>query len=117
MDWIAVAAGAAAGVLSGLGVGGGTLLLVYMTTWAGVAQQAAQGVNLLFFLPAAAMSLPAHVQNRYVHWQTLLPAALAGMAATALAAWAATGLDTQLLHRLFGLFLLGAGVYELLVKD
>ena len=46
-DWlIAALAGAAAGVLSGLGVGGGSLLLIYMTSFTGVPQTLAQGINL-----------------------------------------------------------------------
>ena len=56
-DWILpLAVGAATGVLSGFGVGGGTLLLVYMTAFAGVEQRLAQGINLLYFLPAGLMA-------------------------------------------------------------
>ena len=57
-------AGGAAGVLSGFGVGGGTLLLVYMTAFAGLDQRLAQGINLLYFLPSAAMALPAPLEER-----------------------------------------------------
>ena len=46
--WLTAAlAGAVTGILSGFGVGGGTLLLIYMTSFAGVAQHLAQGINLL----------------------------------------------------------------------
>ena len=48
---IAALAGAVTGVLSGFGVGGGSLLLIYMTSFAGAPQALAQGVNLLYFLP------------------------------------------------------------------
>ena len=61
-----LAVGAATGILSGFGVGGGTLLLVYLTAFAGVDQHQAQGVNLLYFLPAALLALPAHVKNGYI---------------------------------------------------
>ena len=48
-DWILpLIVGAVTGVLSGFGVGGGTLLLVYMTAFAGVEQRLAQGINLLY---------------------------------------------------------------------
>ena len=90
-DWILpLIVGAATGVLSGFGVGGGTLLLVYMTAFAGVEQRLAQGINLLYFLPAAATALPAHVKNGYVERQALVPAICAGLVCSALAAWAAT---------------------------
>ena len=117
MGWLAaVVAGALTGVLSGFGVGGGTLLLIYLTTFAGMEQSQAQGINLLYFLPAAATALPAHIKNGYIDGKTVWPAALAGLAGTALAAWAATGLDTALLRRCFGGFLLAVGLRELFRK-
>ena len=111
MAWpISLLAGAVTGVLSGFGIGGGTLLLIYMTAFAGVPQNLAQGVNLLYFLPTAATALPAHIKNGYIDRQTVWPAVLAGLAGTALAAWAATGLDVEMLRRPFGVYLLLSGV-------
>ncbi len=73
-DWlIAALAGAVTGVLSGFGVGGGSLLLIYMTSFAGVPQTLAQGVNLLYFLPTAATALPAHFKNGYVEKKPSFP--------------------------------------------
>ena len=117
MGWLtAILAGALAGILSGFGVGGGTLLLIYLTTFAGIAQNQAQGINLLYFLPAAGAALPAHFKNGYVEKSVLLPAILAGLAAAALGAWAATGLDTTLLRRFFGGFLIVIGLRELFAR-
>ena len=109
-----VIVGAATGVLSGFGVGGGTLLLVYLTTFAGVDQHLAQGINLLYFLPAALTALPAHWKNGYVKREALLPAILAGLLLSGGAAWLATGLDSGVLRRAFGGFLIVLGLYELL---
>ena len=104
MGWLlAVLAGTATGILSGFGVGGGTLLLIYLTAIAGMAQPQAQGINLLYFLPSAAAALPAHIKHGYVEKSVLLPAILAG-------------LDTGLLRRCFGGFLLAVGLRELFRK-
>ncbi|MCI6256731.1 MAG: TSUP family transporter [Clostridiales bacterium] len=117
MEWLtAVLAGAVTGILSGFGVGGGTLLLIWMTAFAGVPQDLAQGVNLLYFLPAAAMALPAHFKNGYIDKKTALPAIAAGLAGTAAAAWAATAVDVALLRRCFGVFLICIGLRELFRK-
>ena len=110
---IPLLAGAATGILSGFGIGGGSLLLIYMTSFAGVPQSLAQGINLLYFLPTAGAALPAHFKNGYVEKAALAPAILAGLAGTALAAWAATSMDTDLLRRCFGAFLLVIGLREL----
>ena len=116
-DWfIAALAGAATGVLSGFGVGGGSLLLIYMTTFAGVPQTLAQGVNLLYFLPTAATALPAHLKNGYVAKGALLPAIAAGLVCSPLTAWAATALDVEVLRKCFGGFLILIGLRELFRK-
>ncbi len=109
-------AGALAGILSGFGVGGGTLLLVYLTVFAGMDQRLAQGINLLYFLPAGLLALPAHWKNGYVEKRALLPAVSAGLVCAGLAAWAATSLEVRLLRRLFGGFLTVIGISELLGK-
>ena len=109
-------AGMATGVLSGFGVGGGTLLLVYMTAVRGLEQHLAQGINLLYFLPAAAAALPAHLKNRYVDKHTVLPAVCAGLLSAALAAWFSAGLELGVLRKCFGVFLIFIGLSELFHK-
>ena len=113
---ISLAAGAVTGILSGFGIGGGTLLLSYMTTLGGVDQQLAQGITLLYFLPTAATALPSHIKNGYLHTKTAIPAIIAGMAGTGVAAWAATALDVDILRRFFGAYLLYIGIKEIFPK-
>ena len=117
-EWLLpLTAGAATGVLSGFGVGGGTLLLVYLTAFAGLDQRLAQGINLLYFLPAGLMALPSHLKNGYVEKKALLPAIGAGLVLAALGAWAASAIEVGLLKKLFGLFLLAVGGEQLLGKS
>lgn len=113
----AILAGLLTGILSGFGVGGGTLLLVYMTLISGLEQQLAQGINLLYFLPAGLMALPAHIKNGYIEKQSLLPAIGAGLSCAALGAWAATAVNTDLLRKCFGAFLILIGIWELFKKE
>lgn len=101
------------GILSGFGVGGGTLLLIWLTNFAGVEQTQAQGINLLYFLPCAALALFSHFKNDLVDKRVLIPAALAGVLTAPVMAMVATGIDTQWLRRAFGVFLLIVGVTEL----
>ena len=75
-----LAVGGATGVLSGFGVGGGTLLLVYMTAFAGLDQHLAQGINLLYFLPTGLLPVPAHIKNGHLERPPLMPAISAGLA-------------------------------------
>ena len=110
---LALLVGAATGVLSAFGVGGGTLLLLYLSAFTELTQQTAQGINLLYFLPASSASLPAHFKHGFIHRAALLPAIGCGLLTTGLFAFLATGLETGLLRRCFGGFLLLIGLYEL----
>ena len=98
--------GALAGVLSAWGIGGGTLLLLCMTLLLGVDQAEAQGINLLYFLPTAAVSLLWHRKNGYLDPAVLRRAVPPGALAALGAALLATSIDLTLLRKPFGLFLL-----------
>lgn len=113
MSWLAAAAGVVCGAFSGLGIGGGTLLMVWMTAVMDVEQKTAQGINLLYFLPTALCALFFHIKNRLIRWRTVLPAVCTGCLTAAGTAWVATALDTELLRKLFGGFLLLVGLNEL----
>ena len=113
-DWLLpLAVGFGTGILSAWGVGGGTLLLLLMTLFLGVDQTTAQGINLLYFLPTAGVSLFFHRKNGLLDKTTLKAAIPLGIAAAAAGAFAATAIDTALLRRPFGVFLLFAAVMTL----
>lgn len=113
---LSVIAGVVCGVISGFGIGGGSLLMIYMTAFAGLKQTQAQGINLLYFLPTAAFSLILHVKNRFIAWKTVIPAAIAGCVCSAAAGLFAGRLGDTVLKKLFGIFLLIVGCSELFGK-
>ena len=98
--------GLGAGILSGWGVGGGTLLLLVMTLFLGVDQQTAQGINLLFFLPTAASALICHRKNGLLDGPTLRAALPAAVVFALAGAWLAAVVDISRLRRPFGVYLL-----------
>lgn len=97
------------GILSGWGVGGGTMLLLCMTLFLGVEHRTAQAINLLFFLPAAAISLYFHRKNGRIDKTVWVRTALPGTLAAALTAFVALTVDVSLLRKPFGLFLIWSG--------
>ena len=116
-EWLLpLAVGFGAGILSSWGIGGGTLLLLVMTLLLDVPQGQAAAVNLLYFLPTAAMGLIWHRQNGLLDKAVLRCTVPWALAAAAAGAWAATALDVTLLRRPFGLFLLAAAVLTLRQK-
>lgn len=110
---VALAVGVALGFLSGLGVGGGSLLVLWLTAVLAMEQRSAQGINLLFFLPAAVCACFFHLRRKALPWRTVLPAAAAGCVFAALTAWLAAKIETDLLRKLFGGLLILTGLSEL----
>ena len=108
--------GFAAGTISAWGVGGGTLLLLVMTLFLGVEQRAAQGINLLFFLPTALSALICHARQGYLDKPTLKAAIPFAVPAALLGAWIATAVDVELLRKPFGIYLLLSGISLILPR-
>lgn len=101
-----VAAGIAAGVLGGMGMGGGTLLIPVLTIFFSVEQKQAQAINLIAFVPMAIVSLVIHFKNGLIEKKGLLwiiiPAATVSAGGSLLASF----IDGEILGRIFGGFLL-----------
>lgn len=111
-----LAAGLATGILSSWGVGGGTLLLLVMTLFLDVEPQTAQGINLLYFLPTAAVGLHYHRKNGLLETPVIRKALPWGAAAALLGAVCATVIDTALLRPPFGVYLIVMGLITLFQK-
>ena len=72
--------------------------------------------DMLYFLPTAGMGLLSHGKSGLLEKSVLRSAIPAGLTAAALAAWLSFSVDTELLRRPFGVYLLAAGIYILLQK-
>ncbi len=110
---VALIVGTLLGFLTGLGVGGGSLLILWLTLVLEMSQTAARGINLLFFLPSAAISCYLRWKQGSVTLKKILPAIFAGCAAAAVFSLISTRIDLEILRKLFGVLLLATGIREL----
>lgn len=114
MDWIYICAVAfLTGITASMGLGGGFVLVLYLTLFAGVPQLEAQGTNLIFFLPIAVVSLIIHIKNKMVETSVLLPSTVSAALGVFIGVYAATLLGSEWLTKLFAVFVLAIGVREL----
>ena len=67
MMWGVAAIGFFSGIISGMGIGGGTILIPALLFLTEVNQQQAQGVNLIYFIPTAVMALITHRKNGHFY--------------------------------------------------
>lgn len=113
---IGVLVGTLLGFLSGLGIGGGSLLLLWLTLVLEMEPAAARGINLLFFLPAAVIACCFRWKQGVLDWKKVLPAIAAGCIGAFFGSLLSGILNTQLLKKGFGILLLATGVREMLWK-
>lgn len=104
------------GVLASMGLGGGFVLVVWLTLFANVQQRTAQGINVLFFLPIAFVSLIMHLKNGLVNKALVKKLALGGLSGAAVGTLVSQVIANDLLRKLFALFLLAFGLRELFAK-
>lgn len=109
--------GTALGFLSGLGIGGGSLLIIWLTVVLGTDPLVARSINLLFFIPSALVACGLRMRQGDLKIRPLLPAILAGCVAAAVFSWVSTILNVEVLKKLFGIVLLAAGLREILYKS
>lgn len=105
------------GFLAGLGVGGGSLLMLWLTIVLDVSPETARSINLLFFLPASVICCGFRWRQGTLPLKKLLPAILSGCLSAAVFTWIGTRLDSRILQKLFGTLLLLTGFRELLWKE
>lgn len=109
--------GLAAGIVSGMGIGGGAILIPALVLFANPEQHIAQSVNLLFFIPTALIAIIIHIKNRRIDFRMAVPIIITGLFGAYLGSKLAVSLPGNSLKRLFGVFLLLMGCYEMLRKD
>lgn len=108
---MAVLAGVAAGVVSGVaGVGGGVLMIPVMVFLLGLDQHTAQGTSTLAILFTSVSGTYVNVRNRHADLRIALAVGVGGSAAAYFASRLAVATDADLLQRLFGLLVIYSGV-------
>ena len=104
------------GFLSGLGAGGGSLLILWLTLWVGIPQAEARVLNLLFFLPSALIACLFRWKQGQLSLKKVLPAIVAGSIFAAIGSYWGAGWNVALLRKLFGGLLVFTGIRELLYR-
>ena len=105
--------GFAAGIISGMGIGGGAILIPALTLLFGMQQQNAQHINLLYFIPTAFLAVRVHHKNNNIEKKGLWRLILWGLVGAAPGALIAVKINANYLRKGFAVFLLAMGAYEI----
>lgn len=109
--------GLISGIISGMGIGGGTILIPVLGIFLGYGQKAAQNINLIYFIPTAVTALITHIKNDRVEKKIVFKVASFGVLGAVCGASLAGMLNGELLRRLFGFFLIIMGLSEIFKKN
>lgn len=104
------------GFLAGLGVGGGSLLIIWLSLVIGLEHSAARAINLLFFIPTAIIASFFRWRQGKLDIGAVLPAIIGGCVSAACFSLLSKQIDISLLKKLFGILLLITGIKEVLYK-
>lgn len=110
---ILIIIGVISGVISGMGIGGGTFLIPALTIVVGIEQKTAQTINLLYFVPTATIALINHVRCGRIEKRLLVKLIIGGVIGAIVGALIAMRVDSSLLKSVFGWFLIIMGVLEI----
>ena len=105
------------GIIASMGLGGGFVLLIWLTLFEDMAQRSAQGINLLFFLPIALVSVIMHLRAGLIDKKLVLSLIPGGIVGAILGTIASQVVGNDLLRKLYALFLLAFGLRELFRKS
>ena len=108
--------GSVLGFLAGIGVGGGSLLILWLTVVLDMPHPTARSINLLFFIPSALIASFFRYRQGSLQLGKVLPAIIAGCIAAAVFSIISKSLDTTILKKLFGGLLLLTGLRELFYR-
>ena len=97
--------GAVSGIVSGTGMGGGTILIFLLTFVMGVEQRTAQATNLIFFIPISLIAIIVNLKNKNLDVKTGIIISVFGIFGAIVGANLAIHMDVNILRKCFGIFL------------
>ena len=101
------------GFLAGIGIGGGSLLILWLTLILGMEHLEARLFNLLFFLPSAAIACLFRWKQGVIDIKRILPVVISGCLTSILGSWLSSYIDIEIFKKAFGVLLILTGIREL----
>ena len=113
MNISALLAGLLSGILGSMGLGGGGVLIIYLTLFTDTEQLTAQGINLLFFIPTAIIAVVIYSIRKEIKWKMSLTIALFGILGAVIGITLSSHLGGELTSKIFGAGLVLFGLWEI----
>jgi len=109
----AIIIGLVSGIVSGTGMGGGTILIFLLTNICGLEQHIAQATNLIFFIPTSIAAIIVNIKNKNIRLRVAIIISLFGVLGAIVGANLSIHTDVNKLRKMFGIFLLIIAIHEI----
>ena len=111
---LSIIAGFLAGIIGSMGFGGGGILIIFLVVFANVPQITAQGINLIFFIPCAILSVIIYAVKKQIDFKEITPVILGGILGAIPASLLLNLIDTRYLSKIFAVFLISMGIISIM---
>lgn len=105
--------GIISGMISGIGMGGGAILILVLSVFMGIDQHIAQATNLVFFIPTSITAIIITIKEKLINWKVGLPIAISGIIGAIIGAKISVKMEVKQLKKYFGIFLILISIYEI----
>ena len=105
--------GVISGFVSGMGMGGGTILILLLSMCMGIEQHVAQATNLVFFIPTSIIAIITNIKQKNINFKVAIPITISGIVGAVGGAIISNRLDVATLKRYFGIFLALIAIWEI----
>ena len=112
---VEILTGFISGIVSGTGMGGGTILILCLSIFLGIDQKIAQATNLIFFIPTSIAAIYVNVREKKINFKVAKTIILWGIIGAIIGAIIAKNIETKLLKKSFGVFLAFIAIHEIYV--
>ena len=105
--------GLVAGIVSGTGMGGGTVLILLLTAICGIDQHIAQATNLIFFIPTSVVAIITNWKYKLIDKKLAITVSIFGALGATCGAIVSGKTNVEELKKYFGIFLIGIAIWEI----
>lgn len=104
--------GIISGIVTGLGMGGGTILILLLTLFMNLDQHVAQATNLIFFIPTSIAAIIVNVKQKNIDYKLARIIILFGIIGAIIGANIAQKISSNTLKKFFAIFILLIALHE-----
>lgn len=109
---LAILFGFIAGIVTGLGMGGGTILILLLSLFMGLEQHIAQATNLVFFIPTSLAAIMINLKQKNVNLKIAVIISIFGIMGSIIGSIISERISSDLLRKWFAIFVFMIALHE-----